>query len=822
MRTCFGYLLFVGMSLLTVFPVTAAGPSPMAGGPPAVQDKTRRTDLYGDPLPDGAIARLGSLRLRDPGGFHRVVVSADGTLLASSSSDLKIVLWDLPSGKARLRLDVASIHTTLAISPNGTVLVSADKALCFWDTTTGKQLFKIDNDEQRITDIAFSPDGTLLASCGKRPGVCLWDAATGCLVRVLGRNDKGHVVYKVVFAPDGKVLASVGHDGTVPVWDVATGKEIRRHTAKAVCSAVAFTPDGRSLAVGDGAGYVSLYDRDSGKQRWRIAAQPNKQPIFALAFSPDGAVLACSAYSSRVRLWSTATGQERQESATIPESAYEAVWLPKSPVLVLWGPTTTIRLWDSAAGKEVHVTNGHFDSVVAATFAPDDQTVVSAGRDGTIRLWEANTGRELRSWTGHEKQPVTGIAFLPDGKSLVSVGLDGQVRRWETKTGKLLARLVAADSSVRTLVLAADGRSLFAGGRYLVEQWDLVAAQGLRQFGSFPNDRSKYAYGLIVGLTASPNGKLLVTTQHDGSILFWNVATSKERSAPLGLAVRGQVPVVMSPNGQTFAAAHSYSRGGISLWETATGRQRLRLRVDNLVRCLAFAPSGQFLACADDSGKVQLVDIATGDTVGRLMVPGLIECLAFAPNGRRLVIGGEDGTLLVWDVHAEHRKQASTSLRSAWAGLASADAQQGHRAIWALVQSPGTVPFLRHRLRPASVSADVAGWVADLDSTSYAKRQAAMSALEQLANAAEVELQGVLAGKPSLEARRRAELLLGKLKEVPLSVDDVRDLRAVEVLEYIGTTEAQQLLETLTRGAPGTRLTQEARAALDRLRARRL
>jgi WD40 repeat protein len=826
MRTCLRCLILVGMSFLTAFQATAAEPWSIVGGPRAVQNKAQRSDLYGDPLPDGAIARLGSLCLRDPGGSQRVVVSTDGTLLASSSLEPKIALWDLPSGKARLRLDVGSNMNALAFSPNGKVLVSASDALCFWDTTTGKQLFKIDNDNQRITDLAFSPDGRLLASCGKRPGVCLWDAATGSLVRSLAGDDKGQVVEKVAFAPDGTAVASAGRDRTARVWEVATGKEIRRHTATADCYAVAFTRDGRALALGGFDGYISLYDRDTGKQRWRIDANPTRAPIEALAFSPDGAVLACSALFSTVRLWNTATGEECRESATIPEWGLQAAWLPKGRVLVLWGSGNVIRLWDTVAAKDIRVAEGHLGSVAAAAFAPDGKTIASASYDGTIRLWEANTGRELSSWTGHEEKSVTGIAFLPDGKTIVSVGWNGQVRRWETKTGKLLARFVAADRSVRRLALAADGRSLFAGGLFLAQHWDFGSGQILRQFGSLPKDRFEDPIQdpkvRITGLTASPDGKLLVMTTLGGLVRFWNVATGKERPAPLGLAKVGLVPVVLSPNGRVFAADHTYSFDGISVWESATFRQRCQLHVDKQVRYLAFAPGGRLLACADDSGKVLLVDIATGDTVGRLNSPGSIECLAFAPDGRRLVTGRIDGTLLVWDLPEAPRKLVSTSLRSVWAALTGADAEQAHRAIWALVESPGAVPFLCQRLRPASVAAEVAGWVADLDNATYGKRQAAMTGLEKLGNSAEVALQGVLAGKPSLEARRRAEMLLGKLKEVPLSADDLRELRAVEVLEYIGTAEAQQLLETLTRGAPGARLTQEARAALDRLRARRI
>jgi hypothetical protein len=133
------------------------------------------------------------------------------------------------------------------------------------------------------------------------------------------------------------------------------------------------------------------------------------------------------------------------------------------------------------------------------------------------------------------------------------------------------------------------------------------------------------------------------------------------------------------------------------------------------------------------------------------------------------------------------------------------------------------VPWLRERLRPvpAVPARRIAELVAELDNPRFKVRDKAARELEQLEDMAKVALQGALAagpasGKPSEEFRRRVETLLKKLEEPLTSVERLRAVRAVEVLEQIATLAAQQELRRLARGAPAARLTREAAAALRR------
>jgi hypothetical protein len=165
---------------------------------------------------------------------------------------------------------------------------------------------------------------------------------------------------------------------------------------------------------------------------------------------------------------------------------------------------------------------------------------------------------------------------------------------------------------------------------------------------------------------------------------------------------------------------------------------------------------------------------------------------------------------------------ADRDLEKLWTDLGTSDPVVAHQAIETLVAKPGlTVPFFRQRLHPDQPldPRRLAHLLADLDSREFNVREKASQELEKLAEVAEPALKNALEGRPSLEARRRIERVLEKLKEERLhpSGDRLRLIRAVEVLEQIGNQQARDVLATLAKGTPLAQLTIEAKTALERL-----
>jgi hypothetical protein len=196
--------------------------------------------------------------------------------------------------------------------------------------------------------------------------------------------------------------------------------------------------------------------------------------------------------------------------------------------------------------------------------------------------------------------------------------------------------------------------------------------------------------------------------------------------------------------------------------------------------------------------------------------------MAFTPDGKRLATGHADGTILFWDLQLPASNPLHlppNEIEALWADLRDADAAKAWQAVWRLADSPAeVVPFLAGKLKssPSAPAATAGPLLADLDSGSFAKREAAAKQLTDLGLLAESALRAALTAKPSLEVRQRVEAILKAIadNQRPLTPEELRDTRAVAVVGSIATPQARQVLEGLTRGAPSARLTLAAKAAI--------
>jgi WD40 repeat protein len=616
------------------------GKRPDGERPPA------RTDRLGDPLPEGAVARMGSVRLTHEAHCWCVAFSPDGKVLASGSDDGEIGLWEVPTGKEIRRLQAHTWQvSSLAFSPDCKRLASGsrDRTVRVWDVGTGRELHRLRHAGE-VNAVAYSPDGKTLASASEDGTIRIWDAASGKHVRQL--TAKGEKFRTLALSPQGPSLAAGSWDQpSLSLWQLDRGDKPRRLPGhKGGVHALAFSRDGKLLASAGWDGMIQLSDPDKGAVLRRFGEGlrgpqgEGEVSVTALALSADGKVVASGDHGA-VLLWDAATGKRIRRMPAV--GLVYSVALSADGRYLASASQDKIELWDVATGAELWPGQGHRDRLYAVAFSPDGKLLATGGYDRAVILWEAATGRLVRRLP-HEGQ-VTSVAFSPDGKTLAAGSRDKTVVLWDPSTGRVRNRLQGPDDEGFGVAFSPDGQVLAIGGGMdgVICLREAATGKVLR--------RLKGHTGWVGPRAFSPDGKVLASGSVDRTVRLWDVATGEEVRR---LTSEEMVNcVAFSSDGNTLAVG-CFRGNAIRLWELQTGRERARLAgPSGGTSALRFSRDGKVLAAAGYDGA-RLFEVATGKERDHFVEGhlGRVYCVALSPDGRRLATGSNDFTALVWDI----------------------------------------------------------------------------------------------------------------------------------------------------------------------------
>jgi WD40 repeat protein len=584
---------------------------------------------------------------------NRFALSPDGRTLAAAirtvtPPGLKIphavVLWNTATGKELNRLpSPAGQIKALALSPDGKTLLTVagkDRTLHAWDLRSGKELVHPIRPNRLIATLDFSPDGTLLAFSTNENGrksLFLWETAPWRQRHRLAANLRfSRTIEDVLaFSPDGSLLASVDYLRGLRFWDTTTGKATASSLPRprGFVKGIQFSPDGKTLAVGlnNPTQGLTLWDVATGQRLFAVPAHRSRTR--AMAFSPrrrgGPPLIATGGADDTVGLWDSATGAQRNLVRAHSAPVDAVALLPGGQALTVSHEEKTYRLWDSATARQVSkgALGGKWiaASLVAPTaglLAVSSFQTLPGTFEKTIPLIDVRAGKVVRRLEG--EAGMQAIAFTPDGRTLAAAQGSKQVVIWDAVAGKVLRRIELDREMDRYLsspaaALSPDGKLLAlrlavvdrrpGGGRVVRSQhfsvWDVTTG---KQRWSVPT-----ALRETDSLAFSPDGKTLAQGLW-GTIRLWDSATGKQ--------VRRLTCHV--PSETSFAAS--------------PGR-------------LAFTPDGRTLIAGNGGARVFLWDLRSGKRRGQFVAHrGRVHAVSVAPDGKTFATASEDTTAMIWDL----------------------------------------------------------------------------------------------------------------------------------------------------------------------------
>ena len=577
-------------------------------------------------LPEGAKMRIGRGAMRD------FAYSPDGTRFAIASS-IGIWLYDTATlEEAALLTDHTWEVACVAYSPDGSLLASGsdDTTVRVCDAKTGEQKYPPLPHTRGVESVEFSPDGTELASATNLQ-VGIWDAKTGVKKHTLKGQTGG--VTCMAFSPDGSLLAAACGGKAVELWDVKAGYEpVGIHVYGCRAKSLAFSPAGNLLASADTDDRLRLWEIDTWKLRWTGSEYLNL--VRSVTFTADGRRVIAGSVGN-ITLWDATTGRLYRRLRGPTLRVFSVVCSPDGGTIAGASSDMILRFWDAASGTQLRSLVWMDRRFGSAAFSPDGRTLaIGSGRN--IRRWDATSGEPLRTLSGHEDW-VYSLAFNRDG-SLIAIGGKGKILLRDAGTGTRRRELPGSDEQSPSLTFSPDGRTLAIGIGPNVHLWDAESETHLRTLKGHRDFATYLVFSRDGGLIASGGKK---------EVSLWDAKTGKLLRTLKGFD-KDVKRVAFGGNGKTL---FTVTPKELRLWDTVSWEyQRIPTGIRSWDAGARFSPDGSLLALWNSRG-IHLWNAATGEFLETFTGhSSKINNVVISPNRRMLAAVSRKGSVLLWEI----------------------------------------------------------------------------------------------------------------------------------------------------------------------------
>lgn len=776
-------------------------------------------------LPEHAVARFGTVRLRHGAPITALASSKDGKYIASGSSDRSVRIWEAETGKLLRVFRCESPYPTgIAFSSDGTQIAADIDGLCIsiYEWKDNKPPRQIKSPLPRA--VVWSPDDKFLGcAVVDEDSVLIVDAKSGKTLHKIKDGDQ------IAFSPD-KITFAVAHiGGTISIHRIDNAMTIRELKPREKCAVIClkYSADGRLLLASNDVGGVEVWDVQNSKRVQTIEAGG-----FADFVPGDKSIAAIS--EDRVAIYDLKSGAK---TATAIEARRSTpfIFLGDGNRLAVGGPFFRISVWNRTTGKHELIGDGHAGEINGLAFSPLGDTLLSAGVDGT-RIWNMKDKTELAN--GRRVAFNQALALAP-GARCFATAESLAIHIWNPVDltaarpypDEPAYKLASKAEKIPFIAFTPDGeRIAYAGGEKTLHIADPGRGTEFAPL-PLPADVQAAAFG--------PSGRSLAIITRDGLLTCWSMsARGPGNNQPKDLELwrkrvqrASRAAVAISPNGLLIAAS---SVGRVLLLESISGKQWYgfdRQLGDGDVHSIAFSPDGRLLAVGHGGaeGIVRVWEVLTGKEVVTFRGhAGGVNVVAISPDGRRIASAGADSSILVWDLALPAGPEATTlTLNEAWNRLDSENAKTAYQALGAMIKAgEKSVAIIDMGLKGTiDNQARIRKLIAQLDDDDFRLRKNARAAIDKEELRAWPLLHEALQKKLPQETERLVRLILEGMQARGLTAPEngmygetLRAVRSIHILERVGGKDASGVLEMLTTSKEDPRIRQEANAALERLR----
>jgi len=623
--------------------------------------------------------RLQSLAYQNS-SINSVVFSPDSKLVAFADNENKIQIFDPVSGKDLRTIGDIDSQCSLAFSPDGKILASANRDVSLWSMANGELICKLPGTASGAQDIAFSADGNQIVVGGSDNTVKIWDVKEHKELRSLS----GHTgaVAAVAVSPDSKTIASGGDDESIKLWDMASGKELASLEGHdAVVSSLAFSPDGKQLVSASYCGDIRIWDVTTGKQLWVISANSSSPPstyVASVAFSSDGKFVAGGTEDS-IKLWEVSSGKELHAGELITDDYRSSSGHNYTIYKGYWDTTIPARFTLERPEK----TNSEIALCIPAAFVTPqhqiDGLALMNGKsvggqvdthiggaaliiDGDYDIFRMQAGNVLSEKIVSQLQKANASLFQQ-----FQLVCDGVAEHFKDNSSYQRRALVVFDDASKAVVESKEKITLsdFAKDLQIMSARDaLYTDMGEYAEGWYRTNGAVKSMGQESLSTASQNNWLVFekstaeADKIDDDAYAYPMPAHRWLEGHLGIGGKPPEPetvsrmvnyVAFSPDGTMFATGNV--DGTIGIFDRFSAKQmRSMIGHKDLVYSVAFSPDGRTLASSSADRTIKYWNLADGKEICTVAPhSGYWYAVAFSPDGRLLAGCNNKGSIQFWD-----------------------------------------------------------------------------------------------------------------------------------------------------------------------------